>query len=586
MRFFNLRTEAAGWRYSVAVLFAALLLPAGQFAEEPRPSKKAPIQFEEVAAQAGVTLLNLSGGPRKDYLLEIAGNGAAFFDYDNDGDLDLLIVNGSTFPRLREGGDPMLALYENDGTGRFTDVTARAGLAGVRGWGMGVCVADFDNDGHSDFYLTAYGPNRLFRNNGDGTFAEVTARAGVGDARWSTGCSFGDYDRDGFVDLYVANYVQQDDKTTPTRGVSPFCQFLGMNVLCGPRGLPGEPDVVYRNNGDGTFTDVSEAAGIRDPGLYGFGVLFTDLDADGWPDIYVANDATPNFFFHNNRDGTFTESALEAGVALSEEGRAQSGMGLEAGDYNGDGRFDLFVTNFSHDHNTLYENLGDAAFRDASFPSGVGETSFTYLGWGAALADFDNDGWPDLYVANGHIYPEIDDFPLGSTFKQPNQLYHNLGNGRFRELSAEGLPALQIQKSSRGVAAGDFDNDGRLDLIVIELNDRPTLLRNRTTNDNHWLTLRLAGTKSNRDAIGARVLVTAAGRTQVAEVRSGGSYLSHHDLRLHFGLGSAARAERLEIRWPSGDVEIFENLAAGRFYVVIEGKGLKEDDRVATRPRP
>ena len=564
---------------------AALLWPAGLPAEEPRPPRSEPIQFEEVAARAGVTVLNLSGGPRKDYLLEIAGNGAAFFDYDNDGDLDLLIANGSTFARLREGGDPMLVLYENDGGGRFTDVTGRARLS-AKGWGMGVCVADFDNDGHQDFYLTAYGPNHLYRNLGDGTFADVTPRAGVGDARWSTGCAFGDYDRDGFVDLYVANYVKQDDQTTPTRGVSPFCQFLGMNVLCGPRGLPGEPDVLYRNNGDGTFSDVSQAAGIRDPGLYGFGVLFTDLDADGWPDIYVANDAAPNFFFHNNRDGTFTESALEAGIALSEEGRAQSGMGLEAGDFNGDGRLDLFITNFSHDHNTLYENLGDAAFRDSSYSTGVAETSFNSLAWGIAFADLDNDGWQDVYVANGHIYPEIDDFPLGSTFKQPNQLYRNLGNGRFSEVSAESSPALQILRSSRGVAAGDYDNDGRLDLIVIELNDRPTLLHNRTANGNHWLRLRLAGSKSNRDAIGARVLVTAAGRTQVAEVRSGGSYLSHHDLRLHFGLGPAARVERLEIRWPSGDVELLENLAADQFYVVSEGKGLTVDERARPRPKP
>ena len=412
---------------------------------------RAPIRFIDVAGKAGVTLRNVSGGPRKDYILEAAGNGAAFFDYDDDGDMDLLLVNGSTFEKFKQGGGPMVALYSNDGKGNFLNITGQSGLT-KKGWGMGVCVADYDNSGFQDVYVTAYGPNVLFRNKGDGTFADVTERADVGDSHWSTTCAFGDYNRDGYVDLYVANYVAFDEKTTPRRGTSSLCQYRGMDVFCGPRGLSGEPDVLYRNNGDGTFKDVTQSAKIDDPGYYGFGVIFSDVNNDDWPDIYVANDSTPNFLFRNNKDGTFSEVGLEAGVALSEEGRPQAGMGVDVGDYNNDGYFDIFVTNFSEDTNTLYQNNGDETFNVVTSAAGLGRSSLPYLGWGTGLVDLDNDGFLDIFIANGHIYPKIDQFAFGATFLERNQLYQNQGNGRFLELTEELEVGLLTRKSSRGAA--------------------------------------------------------------------------------------------------------------------------------------
>jgi hypothetical protein len=559
-------------------LAALLLLPTfGVVALASKQSSVVPqmaVRLVDVAKQAGVVVMNICGGRTKDYILEVNGNGAAFFDYNNDGYMDILIVNGSTLENLKRGGDQMVTLYRNDGNGTFTDVTAESGLI-KRGWGMGVCVADYDNDGHEDVYVTAYGPNVLFHNNGNGTFTDVTARAGVGDLHWSTGCAFGDYDRDGYVDLYVANYLTFDEATVPKRGTSPLCQFMGIDVMCGPLGLPGEPDTLYHNNGDGTFTDVTQRAGIHDPGYYGFGVIFSDLDGDGWPDIYVANDSTPNLLFHNNRNGTFSETALFAGVALSGEGRAQAGMGVDAGDYNASGFFSIFVTNFSHDNNTLYQNNGDGTFTDATFPAGLGESSLPYLGWGTGFVDLDNDGLLDIFVANGHVYPEIDRFNLGTKFLQRKQVYQNLGNGTFREITGEVGGDLLVEKSSRGVAFGDYDNDGRIDILIVNLNDLPTLLRNYGGNTNHWITLKLTGTRSNRDAIGARVALEAGGRRQIGEVRSGGSYLSQSDSRLHFGLGDATSVAHLEVRWPSGLTETLENLQADQFYLLREGKGLK-----------
>jgi hypothetical protein len=543
-----------------ALLLALVLTLSTSLSSQKTPAEPLPIRLTDVAAEAGITLQNLSGGPRKDFLLEIAGNGAAWLDYDGDGWLDLLIANGSKIEHLDRGGDPMAALYRNNRNGTFTDVTESARLTRT-GWGMGACAADFDNDGAPDFYLTAYGATVLYRNNGDGTFADVTARAGVADTRWSTGCAWGDYDRDGWLDLYVANYVALDVRKTPTRGVNSFCQYMGMDVLCGPRGLPGAPDALYRNNGDGTFTDVTEKAGIADPGFYGFQVMFSDLDADGWPDIYVANDSTPNFFFRNNRDGTFTDIALEAGVALSEEGRAQAGMGLDIADYDRDGRFDIFVTNFSHDTNTLYRNTPDG-FHIATFAAGLGEASRAYLGWGAGFVDLDNDGWLDLLVANGHIYPEIDLFPLGSAYRQRLLLYRSTGAGRFQEIGAQMGEAIAAPRSGRGIAFADYDNDGDVDFLVVNMDARPSLFRNDGGNRQRRLSLRLRGTKSNRDAIGARVTVTAGGVSQTAEVRGGGSYLSTHDPRLHFGLGKAKKVDRIEVRWPSGLVQEFQGLAA------------------------
>ncbi len=533
------------------------------------------IKFVDVAAQAGVTLLNICGGPAKDYIIDEVGSGAAWFDYDNDGNLDLLIVNGSTRERSKTGGDPLAALYHNDGNGRFTDVTARSGLA-RRGWGMGACVADYDNDGFDDLYLTsAVGGNALYRNNGNGTFADVTRSAGVADAGWSTGCAFGDYDRDGNVDLYVAHYVKFDERAIAKRGETAGCRFMTVDVSCGPKGLKGEPDVLFHNNGRGGFSDVTRAAGISDPGYYGFGVIFADLDEDGWPDIFVANDSTPNFLFHNNHNGTFSETALVAGVALSGDGREQSGMGVDAGDYNGDGHLGLVVTHFSHDYTTIYENSGKGFFTDASYTTGVAAGAGRYLGWGVGFVDFANAGRLDLFVSNGHIYPEVDTHGLGTKYRQRKQLFANLGNKRFQEISEEVGGALLVEKSSRGAAFGDYDNDGDIDVIVVNLDDRPTLLRNETPSGNHWLTVQLAGTKSNRDGIGARVRVTAGGRTQTTEIRGGGSYLSNNDRRAHFGLAVADRAQRVQIQWPSGLVESADNLAADAFYVAREGQGIR-----------
>jgi hypothetical protein len=530
------------------------------------------IRLVDVAEQAGVTLLNICGGSSKDYIVEVNGNGAAFFDYDNDGDLDALIVNGSTLASMKHGGDRMVALFRNDGKGRFADVTPGSGLS-ARGWGMGACVADYDGDGFQDVYVTAFGPNVLVRNNGDGTFTDVTARAGVGDPRWSTNCAFADYDRDGDLDLYVANYLAFSEITIPKRGASSNCKYMGIDVMCGPQGLVGEPDVLYRNNGDGTFTDVSRPAGIVDPGYYGFGVIFTDLDDDGWPDIFVANDSVPNLLFRNNRNGTFSEIGLASGLALSGDGKAQAGMGADAADYDGDGRLDVFVTNFSQDYNTLYQHSEQGFFSDVSHLAGVVTPALPYLGWGTGFADFDNDGLLDVFVANGHVYPEIDRSGRGTNYLQRKQLFKNQGKGRFRDVSHEVGGGLLVEKSSRGAAFGDIDNDGDIDVLVINMNDRPTLLRNDTESGNNWITLELVAKSSNRDAIGARVRLEDRGTLQIAEVRSGGSYLSHNDMRVHFGLGGRTRVPAVTVRWPDGAVERFDDLGLNAIHSIRQGHG-------------
>ena len=558
---------------AVVAAGGSLVLLLGLCSTSPRAADTT-IKLTDVAAQAGVALLNLAGGPSKDYIVDANGNGAAWLDYDNDGNLDLLIVNGSTREHIMQGGDPIVALYRNDGKGHFKDVTASSGLA-RRGWGMGACVADYDNDGFPDVYVTAFGPNVLFHNNGNGTFTDVTRLARVGDTRWSTGCAFGDYNRDGFVDLYAANYLAFDEAKISKRGELPNCRFMAVDVFCGPKRLTGEPDVLYRNNGNGTFTDVTQAAGVKDPGYYGFGVLFSDLDNDGWPDIYVANDSTPNLLFHNNGNGTFSEQGLITGAALSGDGREQAGMGVDAGDYNGDGFLDLVVTNFSHDYTTLYENSALGLFTDVAYSSGLAVGAGRYMGWGIGFVDIDNNGLLDLFVANGHIYPEVDRHGLGTTYLERKQLFQNMGNKRFRDITDQVGGGLLLEKSSRGAAFGDYDNDGDIDVVVINLDDRPTLLRNDTVGGNHWVTIQLAGTKSNRDGIGARVQIDAGGSRQTTEVRSGGSYLSHNDRRAHFGLGTADRVERLQIRWPGGLVETVTGLPVDRFYTAREGQGVR-----------
>jgi len=523
--------------------------------------------FVDVAGQLGITLMNICGGASKDYIVEANGNGGAFLDYDNDSDIDVLIVNGSTIDRYKRGGDPILALYRNDG-GRFVDVTKQARLL-KNGWGMGVCAADYDNDGNIDFYVTALGPNVLFRNNGDGTFSDVTAKAGVGDARWGANCAFGDYDRDGYVDLYVANYLTFDEKV-PRRGANELCRYMGADVFCGPVGLKGEPDVLYHNNGNGSFSDVTAKAGVRDPNYYGFGVTFSDFDNDGWPDIYVANDSQPNFLFHNKRNGAFSEIGLVSGTALNEAGRAQSGMGVAVADYDGNGYFDIFVTNFARDTNTLYRNLGNMFFIDATLAAGLGEVSLPHLGWGAGMADFDNDGLPDIFVANGHVYPEVDGLNVGQRYLQRKEIYRNLGGGKFEDVARDLGGDVVTGKSSRGAAFGDYDNDGDIDVLVINLNDRPSLYRNDGGARNHWIAFRLEGSRSNRSAVGARIEIEAGGRKQVSEVRSGGSYLSHDDMRIHFGLGDRTRIDRVRIRWPNGNTEERGPIEADRFVTIWE----------------
>ena len=560
-------------------LFAAVLTGVMAPVEPATVASQAPgafPRFPDVAEQAGVTLLNVSGDATKDYIIETNGNGAGFIDYDDDGDVDLLIANGSTLESYSSGGDPIAALYRNDGA-RFTDVTVEAGLEAT-GWGMGVCAADYDNDGHRDFYVTAYGPNVLYRNRGDGTFVEATSLAGVGDPGWGTNCAFGDYDRDGDVDLYVANYLTFAEDIVPRPGERSICRYMGMDVMCGPVGLAGEADLLYRNDGDGTFTDVTDEAGVREPGHYGFGVVFSDLDGDGWPDIYVANDSVPNLLFQNNRDGTFTEVGVISGTALNEAGHAQAGMGVGIGDYDNNGQPDIFVTNFSHDTNTLYQNLGSLLFVDATATAGLGGVSLPHLGWGAGFVDLDNDGRLDIFVSNGHVYPEVDEVEAGTRFLQRKEIYRNVGDGRFEEI-ASGLEGdLSVERSARGTAFGDYDNDGDIDAIAVNINDRPNLYRNDGGNRNHWITLRLEGTDSNRDAIGASIEIQAGGRTQFGVVYSGGSFLSHNDMRVHFGLGSATRVDAIRIRWPNGTAEELGGVEADRFLRIREGQGVVPED--------
>ncbi|MBI1764369.1 MAG: CRTAC1 family protein [Acidobacteria bacterium] len=504
------------------------------------------------------------------------GGGAAMFDYDGDGKLDLYLTNSySVEAALANKPRPPAALYRNLGNGKFEDVAVKAGVADP-GWAMGVSVADYDNDGFDDLYVTCFGPNKLYRNLGNGKFEDVTAKAGVGDARFSTGAAWGDYDRDGDLDLFVANYVDFKLTDLPQFGKGELCRFRNIAVQCGPRGLPGAGDALYRNNGDGTFTDVSKAAKVEDAnGYYGLGVVWTDFDDDGWPDIYVANDATPNYAYRNNHDGTFTEMGLALGVAVDDNGVEQGSMGISIGDYDRDGRLDLFVTNFAEQYNTLYHKQADGAFSDVSRVSKTAEVSLPYVGWGVKFFDADLDGWLDLLVVNGHVYPQIEGAYPGGQYRQRKLFYRNLRNGTFADASNEVGAALQERRASRGAAFGDYDEDGDIDILVNDLDGPPMLLRNDFVETNgaqtgHWLKLKLTGTKSNRNAVGARVEVKAGGLTQVDEVRAGDSYLSHSDWRLHFGLGKANVIDEIVVRWPNGKVEKLTKVAANRVVKVIE----------------
>jgi hypothetical protein len=544
--------------------------------EQTSPSRKAPVQLIEVTREAGITFLHQSATEKK-YIVESMGGGVAIFDFDRDGWLDLYLLNSSTVEGALAGKvRPKAALYRNLGNGTFREMASAAGLADP-GWSMGVAVADYDNDGWDDLYVTCFGPNRLYRNRGDGTFEEVTKRAGVGDDRFSTGAAWGDYDRDGDLDLAVANYVGFSLADLPQFGKGPLCQYKNLSVQCGPRGLPGAGDSLYRNNGDGTFTNVSVQAGVDDAaGYYGLGVIWSDLDEDGWPDLFIANDATPNYFYRNHRDGTFREEGLVSGLAVDENGQEQGCMGVALGDYDRDGRIDLFVTNFAEQYNTLYRNLGDGVFTDHSRASQVSAGSVPLVGWGANFFDADHDGWLDLLVVNGHVYPQVEGAFPGGAYRQPKLFYRNRGDGTFAEESASRSPALLQRRASRGAAWGDYDNDGDLDILVNELDGAPMLLRNEGGHRaGSWLNLKLTGTRSNRNAIGARVILRVGSRRYVDEVRAGGSYLSHSDGRLHFGLGAATHVDEIRIEWPSGVVETLSRQAVNQFLTLREPTGEK-----------
>jgi len=507
-----------------------------------------------------------------DYILDSMGCGVAFFDFDNDGWLDVLLLTGQRWQGTP--ADATIRLYKNNRDGTFADVTAKSGL-GRSVWGMGVTIADYDNDGFDDVFITCWGQNLLFHNNGDGTFTDVTAKAGLlrTGTHFGSGCTWVDYDRDGRLDLFVAHYMVFDRDATPPRGKDPACTYLGVPVYCRLDGLPQEPCRLYHNNGDGTFTDVSEKSGtLAVPPGYPLTAVAADFDGDGWPDIYVACDTSPSLLFRNNHDGTFTEQGLESGVSLSEDGQAQAGMGLGIGDFDTDGALDIFKTHFRADTPVLYRNAGKGNFKDVTFRAGLGvETRF--VGWGAAMLDLDNDGLPDLFSATGMVYPEVEAKQPESPYKTPCVLYRNLGGGKFEELTAGAGPAIAEAHSSRGVAFGDFDNDGDIDILIMNMNEPPSLLRNDMSGSNHWLKVLLNGVKSNRSAIGALVVLTYGDRKQAQAVMAQASYLSVNDRRLHFGLGSVTTAS-IEVRWPNGGLEKIENVACDQLVVIREGAGI------------
>jgi len=543
----------------------------------------APIVFMDTTKEAGLDKFHhRSGTPGKATIIETLGSGVALLDYDNDGWLDIFLLNGSTIAALQGRESPPRAmLLHNNHDGTFTDVTDKAGVANER-WGFGVAVGDYDNDGWPDIYVANYGKNRLYHNNHDGTFTDVAEKAGVTVGGWSTGPTWGDYDHDGRLDLFVPGYVKFDPDNLPIagRGSIPanFCQFRGVAVMCGPRGLPGEHDHLFHNNGDGTFTDVSVKAGVSDrDGYYGLAAVFVDVDDDGWVDLAVANDSTPNFLYHNRHDGTFEDVSYASGFALSEDGREQASMGIGVGDYNRDGKVDLFITTFSDDYKTLYRNDGGGNFSDVSYQSGLGDPTIPFLAWGTGFLDFDNDGLLDLFIANGHVYPEVDRQDWGTTWAERPQLFRNLNGSKFQEVPPATGSGLAHVIPARGAAFGDLFNDGHIDVVLNNIDSTPTLLRNVVKNDNHWLTVRLVGgPKSPRDAIGAKVFLTAGGVRQRADVYSGGSYGSSSDQRVHFGLGSATKVERLEIQWPSGAKQELTVPQIDRIVSVEEGKAVIE----------
>jgi enediyne biosynthesis protein E4 len=558
----------------IVLLLIVFFCISGKSQQSPKAAK--PIAyFVDQAAKAGLTSKIVFGGvTSKKFIIETTGTGVAIFDYDNDGWPDIFIVNGTMLDAPSGASAATNHLYHNNHDGTFTDVTGKAGLV-HSGWGQGVCVGDYDNDGYEDLYVTYYGKNVLYHNNGNGTFTDVSGKAGVAGngKQWGSGCAFVDYDRDGKLDLMVATYVNFDVTTAPKPGERIDCLWKGVPVMCGPRGLPWDSNILYHNRGDGTFEDVTKKAHIdQTNGHYGMSVSTLDFDDDGWPDIYVACDSTPSILYRNNHDGTFSDVAVLAGAAFNEDGREQAGMGSTVGDFDGDGRLDIFKTNFSDDTSTLYRNDGDGTFSDLTFSAGLGLHT-QYLGWGTTFFDFDNDGWPDLLLVNGHVYPEVDQAHLGSDYQEPRILYHNKGNGTFEDISATSGPGITTPSSSRGMAIGDLWNDGRLSAVVSNMNAAPSLLVNQVHYDSHWVGIQTKGVKSNRDGLGVKIRVKAGSRILVDEVRSGSSYISNSDRRVHFGLGSVNKIEWIEIRWPSGLKEVFDNPPVDQILTLTEGHG-------------
>ncbi|MHB1023198.1 MAG: CRTAC1 family protein [Acidobacteriaceae bacterium] len=575
--------QAAGMGVNTGAAHAAVLdeqhrpITAGGFV------KTGPVIFEDIAKKAGLTTWHHEmGTPEKKFIIETVGSGVGLLDYDHDGWLDIYLVNGSTYDaETGKMTPPHAALFHNNHDGTFTDVAAKAGVTNDR-WGFGVAIGDYNNDGWPDIYVSNYGKNRLYRNNHDGTFTDVAEKAGVALGNWSTGATWGDFDGDGRLDLFVPGYVHYDMQQPSAAGSKAvafaFCQFRGVNVMCGPRGLKGESDHLFHNNGDGTFTDVSVKAGVADkPGYYGLSSLFIDLNNDGRVDLLVADDSTPSYLYINKGNGTFEDDSFASGYALNESGRETASMGIAEGDYLHNGLVDLYNTTFSDDYNPLYHNDGDANFTDISYQMGIAEPTIPFLGWGDAFFDYDNDGWLDLMVANGHVYPQVDKQPWGTSWKQRALLFHNV-DGKLKLMPAVEGTGLAEVHVGRGLAYGDLFNDGKIDVVVNNMDGTPSLFRNVAVESNHWVELKLiGGPKSPRDAIGATVYLTANGFRQRADVISGGSFASSSDQRLHFGLGSATKVDKVEIHWPDRTVEPVQLPGVDKIYTVVEGKGIQPE---------
>jgi hypothetical protein len=536
-------------------------------------------QLQDITEKAGIHFSHFVS-PEQKYILESMSGGVLLLDYDRDGWLDIYFTNAPTLEMANKGEKARSALYHNNHDGTFTDVTDRAAIA-TPCFAMGGAVGDYNNDGWPDIYVTCLGGNVLYRNNGDGTFTDVTEKAGVADGKWSTGAAFGDYDGDGFVDLMVANYIEFDLANPPAFGKGINCKYKGIDVQCGPRGLKGSGDSLFHNNGDGTFTNVSKAAGVDDPnGYYGLGVVWSDFNNTGRPDLYIANDSTPSYLYRNQGKGKFSDIGMESGTALSEDGNEQASMGIAIGDYLHTGRPSLYVTHFADDYDTLYRNDGNWTFQDVSYQAGVALPSVHWVKWGDAFVDLDNDGWLDLIAVSGHVYPQVDTLPSGDRYREPKLLDLNQGDGTFCDAHDQAGPAVMEAHASRGLSVGDLFNSGNMDVVVENLDGGPQILRNSGLPGRHWVSFELAGTKSNRLAIGARLKIVAGGMTQTDEIHSGGSYLSQNDLRVHFGLGSAKNIDRVEIRWPSGGIDTLTNLAADKFYSVLEGHGVVPAEQI------